>query len=122
MTVVANWLRFIKLCSLDSELLLPIEPPNTRHVYHQFVIRHPRRDALKAFLAEQGIHTQVHYPVPIHLQPAYRELNSKALLFTETIANEILSLPLYPEMQVEDVKKTCQVIRSFLKLTGKNKL
>ena len=106
----------------DAELRLPIEPPNTRHVYHQFVIRHPRRDALKAFLAEQGIHTQVHYPVPIHLQPAYRELNSKVLLCTETISNEILSLPLYPEMQVGDVEKTCQAIRSFLKLTGESKL
>jgi dTDP-4-amino-4,6-dideoxygalactose transaminase len=97
----------------NSELTLPSESPAARHVYHQFVIRHPQRDALRAFLAEQGIHTQIHYPIPIHLQPAYRELNRKALLFTETIANEILSLPLYPEMQDEDMEKVCQSIRQF---------
>lgn len=100
----------------DSELILPFEPPDTRHVYHQFVIRHPKRDALKAFLTRHGIHTQIHYPVPVHLQPAYRENNINTLSCTESIANEILSLPLYPEMQDEDVERVCRSIRLFNQL------
>jgi len=99
----------------DSEFILPVELPDTRHVYHQFVIRHSQRDALRAFLARHGIHTQIHYPVPVHLQPAYRELKANTLSFTESIANEILSLPLHPELQDEDVERVCQFIHLFLK-------
>lgn len=98
---------------VDSGLTLPVELPETRHVYHQFVIRHPKRDALQAFLAGHGIHTQIHYPHPVHLQPAYRELGQNSLPITEAVANEILSLPIYPEMQVEDVKNVCRAIHSF---------
>jgi dTDP-3-amino-3,4,6-trideoxy-alpha-D-glucose transaminase len=98
----------------DSELALPSEPPETCHVYHQFVIRHPKREALRTFLSARGIHTQVHYPIPIHLQPAYRELAPNALLpFTEAAANEILSLPIHPEMTDADVENVCQSILLF---------
>jgi dTDP-3-amino-3,4,6-trideoxy-alpha-D-glucose transaminase len=97
----------------DSGLTLPVELPETRHVYHQFVIRHPRRDDLRAFLAGHGIHTQIHYPHPVHFQPAYRELGTKSLPITEAIANEILSLPIYPEMEVEDVRNVCRTILLF---------
>jgi dTDP-4-amino-4,6-dideoxygalactose transaminase len=99
---------------LADSLTLPIEPPETRHVYHQFVVRHPRRDALHSYLSEQGIHTQIHYPVPIHLQPAYRELASASLPVIEAVANEILSLPLYPELRNEDVERVCKIIRLFM--------
>jgi dTDP-4-amino-4,6-dideoxygalactose transaminase len=100
---------------VNTSLSLPIEPPQTYHVYHQFVIRHPKRELLRVFLAERGIHTQVHYPVPIHLQPAYRNQGQalKNLLITETIANEIVSLPIYPEMDDEEVKLVCRAIRQF---------
>jgi dTDP-4-amino-4,6-dideoxygalactose transaminase len=99
---------------LADTLTLPIEPPETRHVYHQFVVRHPQRDALRIYLLEHGVHTQIHYPVPIHLQPAYRELAYNPLPVTESAANQILSLPLYPELQNEDVKRVCQVIQMFV--------
>jgi dTDP-4-amino-4,6-dideoxygalactose transaminase len=98
---------------IDDSLTLPIEPPETRHVYHQFVIRHPRRDALQTFLSDRGIQTQIHYSTPIHLQPAYRELGLNPLPVTEAAANQILSLPLYPEMKDEDVKNICQSIQRF---------
>jgi dTDP-3-amino-3,4,6-trideoxy-alpha-D-glucose transaminase len=98
---------------IDSDLDLPIEPPGSLHVYHQFVIRHPKRDALQVFLAKQGIHTQIHYPIPIHLQPAYRELKFNDLSVTETIANQILSLPLHPEMTNEMVMSVCNSIMKF---------
>jgi dTDP-3-amino-3,4,6-trideoxy-alpha-D-glucose transaminase len=101
----------------DTSLILPIERPGVRHVYHQFVIRHREREALRAYLAERGIHTQVHYPVPVHLQPAYNNLRRVPdnLPVTEISANEILSLPIYPEMTSDDVKKVCQSLHWFHK-------
>jgi dTDP-4-amino-4,6-dideoxygalactose transaminase len=94
-------------------LSLPIEPPRTRHAYHQFVVRHPRRDALRTYLREHGIHAQIHYPVPIHFQPAYRNL-AVALPVTESATEQILSLPLYPELRNEDVERVCQAIQMFV--------
>jgi len=102
---------------LADVLTLPIEPSETCHVYHQFVVRHPQRDALRTYLLDHGIHTQIHYPVPIHFQPAYRELAITPLPVTESIANQILSLPLYPELRDEDVKRVCQTIH-LADLTG----
>jgi dTDP-4-amino-4,6-dideoxygalactose transaminase len=100
--------------SLLADILsLPIEPPKTRHAYHQFVVRHPRRDALRTYLREHGIHTQIHYPSPIHFQPAYRNL-AVALPVTESAADQILSLPLYPELRNEDVERVCQTIQMFV--------
>ena len=79
---------------------LPEEQPYARAVYHLFVIRHPRRDALMAALRERGIGTLIHYPFPLHLQPAFAPLGGRAGEFpaAEQAADEILSLPLYPEL------------------------
>jgi dTDP-3-amino-3,4,6-trideoxy-alpha-D-glucose transaminase len=99
----------------DTSLVLPIELPATRQVYHQFVIRHRERETLRTYLAEHGIHAQVHYPVPIHLQPAYSNLGLPpgSLPVTETVSDEILSLPIYPEIGIDDVKKVCRVLMQF---------
>jgi dTDP-4-amino-4,6-dideoxygalactose transaminase len=95
--------------------ILPIEPVDTRHVYHLYVIRHPQRDALMKFLHERGIGTAIHYPVPIHLQPAYRGRlgDVGSLPETERAAQEIVSLPMYPELNAEDVRTVAQAIREF---------
>jgi dTDP-4-amino-4,6-dideoxygalactose transaminase len=83
-----------------SGLGLPAEQPYARAVYHLFVVRHPRRDALAASLAERGIGTLVHYPIPLHLQPAFASLGGGPgqLPAAERAAAEILSLPLYAEL------------------------
>ncbi len=96
-----------------TDLVLPAQ--NAGHVYHQFVIRHPRRDALREYLKERGIHTLVHYPVPIHLQPAYADLGYPAgsLPMTERASREVLSLPIYPELTKEMVGLVCQAILDF---------
>jgi dTDP-4-amino-4,6-dideoxygalactose transaminase len=78
------------------------------HVYHQYVVRVTDRDAVRAALSEAGIGTGVHYPIPVHLQPAARFLGYSAgdLPRTEVIAREVLSLPMYPELseaQIDDV-------------------
>jgi dTDP-4-amino-4,6-dideoxygalactose transaminase len=79
---------------------LPVEQAYAGAVHHLFVIRHPRRDALASALRERGIGTLVHYPIPLHLQPAFAELGGRAGDFpvAERAAGEILSIPLYPEM------------------------
>jgi len=102
----------------NTELALPSQPQDSEHVFHQFVIRHPKRDALKAYLKERGVHTLVHYPVPIHLQPAYADLGYPAgsLPNTEQAAREVLSLPLYPELTVEQVDLICHAVIDFLAL------
>jgi dTDP-4-amino-4,6-dideoxygalactose transaminase len=100
--------------SLLADILrLPVEPPKTRHAYHQFVVRHPRRNVLRTYLREHDIHTQIHYPVPIHFQPAYRNLGVP-LPVTESAADQILSLPLYPELRNEDVERVGQTIQMFV--------
>ncbi len=84
----------------NTDVVTPYEQPDTRHVYHLYVIRTPQRDDLLAHLRERGIGAGIHYPLPLHLQPAYRRLGwgDVSLPVTERIAQEIVSLPLYPEM------------------------
>jgi dTDP-4-amino-4,6-dideoxygalactose transaminase len=95
---------------------IPVEAVNTRHVYHLYVIRHPQRDALMQFLQEHGISTAIHYPAPIHAQPAYRGRlgDVGSLPDTEQAAQEIVSLPMYPELSEQDVKTVAQAIREFV--------
>jgi dTDP-4-amino-4,6-dideoxygalactose transaminase len=94
--------RYDKLLA-DSAYDLPLTPAHLRHVYHVYAIRHSRRDALQAFLAERGIGTNIHYPIPVHLQRCFAELEHKVGDFphAERAANEVLSLPMYPEFQLQ---------------------
>lgn len=97
----------------------PVTPPRRanygRHVFHLYVIRAPHRDALMAYLAEQGIETIIHYPVPVHLQEAYKELalGRGSLPEAEKAAAEIISLPLYPEIRAEEVEYVAASLRDF---------
>ncbi|HNM36726.1 MAG TPA: DegT/DnrJ/EryC1/StrS family aminotransferase [Anaerolineales bacterium] len=99
----------------DTDLVLPLRPDDCEHVFHQFVIRHPRRDALREYLRSKGIHTLIHYPVPIHLQPAYKNLglNPGDLPKAEQAAREMLSLPIYPELTEREVRRVAEAVRSF---------
>jgi dTDP-4-amino-4,6-dideoxygalactose transaminase len=84
-------------------------------VYHQYVIRTPRRDALRSYLAERGIGTLIHYPVPVHRQPAYEGClqGPGGLRWTEEIAGQILSLPMYPELRDDSAGAVAREIRSW---------
>ena len=94
----------------------PRERPGVRHVYHVYAVRLPRRDGWRARLAEKGIQTGVHYPIPVHLQPAYRDLGYKAGDFpvAEAVACEVLSLPLFPEMTDTQLEEVSGVLRAGL--------
>lgn len=85
------------------------------HVFHLYVIRAPRRDALKSYLADQKIETMIHYPIPVHLQEAYRDLNiiDEVLPEAEKAAKEIVSLPLYPEITDDEIETVAMNIQKF---------
>jgi dTDP-4-amino-4,6-dideoxygalactose transaminase len=84
-------------------------------VYHLFVVRHPRRDELMARLLERGVETLIHYPIPLHLQPAFASLGGRAGDFpaAEAGAREILSLPLHPGMTDDDVRSVAASVREL---------
>jgi dTDP-4-amino-4,6-dideoxygalactose transaminase len=96
-----------------------LTPPNCRpqagHVFHLYVVRTKHRDALSAFLKERNIATAIHYPVPIHLQPAYRGRIRCAggMGETEKASLEILSLPMYPEMTDAEVHTVADALREY---------
>jgi dTDP-4-amino-4,6-dideoxygalactose transaminase len=83
-------------------------------VFHLFVIRSERRDALRAFLAERGVGTDIHYPMPVHLQRPFVPFARGPLPETERLAREVLSLPLYPELAERDVDDVAEQVRAFL--------
>jgi dTDP-4-amino-4,6-dideoxygalactose transaminase len=93
--------------------VLPFVPAGAEPAWHLFVIRHEARDRLQAALAGDGIGTLIHYPVPPHLQPAYRELGHAAGDFpvAEAIHREVLSLPLWPGMSEAQVEAVIQAVR-----------
>jgi len=99
----------------NSNVQLPCERQWAKHVYHLFVIRVNKRDALKDFLQERGVGTQIHYPIPIHLQEAYKNLGYKSGDFpiSERNAGEILSLPIYPELTTEEIEEIAGLITEF---------
>lgn len=101
--------------SLPSSIVTPKEMSWAKHVYHLYVIRMPGRDRLRAWLDTKGVGTGMHYPIPIHLQEAWRQYGGAALSLpvTEKVTGEILSLPMYPELTAEEVGYVCDCIREF---------
>jgi dTDP-4-amino-4,6-dideoxygalactose transaminase len=99
-------------------LLLPARSPQTSHVFHQYVIRLAERDALRQKLRAAGIGSGIHYPVPVHQQPAYvRRLpcGPSGLGVTERAAPQILSLPIYPQLSDEAIDRVIAEIRGFFR-------
>jgi dTDP-4-amino-4,6-dideoxygalactose transaminase len=90
-------------------------PYQTRHVYNQFVIRAPRRDQLKAYLAENGVSSEIYYPLSLHQQVCFADLGYRAGDFPESerAAGEVLALPVYGALTAEDVDYVCGQIAAF---------
>ncbi len=111
--------------TLISERSLPLQLPGERawaeHSYVRFEVRVPNRPALRRYLGQQGIKTQVHYPTPIHLDAPYRDragLRPGALPVTERLAREIMTLPLYPQMTEDDVAYVVDHLSAFFRQTA----
>lgn len=92
----------------------PYQAPYAYHIYHQYTVRTPERDRLLAFLKENGVGSSVHYPLPAHLQPAYRDLASQGSLpESEKTAQEVLSLPMHPFLEDAQVEQVIETVRRF---------
>jgi dTDP-4-amino-4,6-dideoxygalactose transaminase len=113
--IAARYLE--QLQTVADKIILPQTAPNATAVYHLFVVRHAQRDALQKYLAEQGIGTLIHYPLPPHKQQAYREMGYKNGDFplAETIADTCLSLPIYPGLLQDEIDYICGHIINWLK-------
>jgi dTDP-4-amino-4,6-dideoxygalactose transaminase len=96
----------------DSDLVLPFVPEGVAPVWHLYVVRTPRRDDVLASLKAQGIEAGIHYPLPLHLQPAYRSLGQGPGSFpvAEAAAQQVLSLPLFPEMTDEQQERVAAAL------------
>ncbi|MEJ2733065.1 MAG: DegT/DnrJ/EryC1/StrS family aminotransferase [Anaerolineae bacterium] len=99
----------------DSGVVTPVETPDATHVYHLYVIRTPERDGLQVHLREQGIGAAIHYPVPLHLQPYYAGNGFRRGQFpvTEQVCDQILSLPMFPGMTIEQVQHVAAEVTRF---------
>jgi len=97
-------------------VVLPHEVPGSRHVWHQYVIRTRRRDALREFLSLRGIGSEIYYPVPLHLQEALKGLGYGAGSFPEAerAAHEVLALPIFPELREDEQQTVVKAIGEFL--------
>jgi dTDP-4-amino-4,6-dideoxygalactose transaminase len=100
---------------LRGRLVVPPADERRTHVYHQYVVRTQRREALRRHLEGQGIETGIHYPVPIHLQPAWRNAfgEGPALPCSEQVAHEILSLPVHPDLTDAEVEHVADATARF---------
>jgi dTDP-4-amino-4,6-dideoxygalactose transaminase len=122
---LSNWQRarqshaaeYNRLLSRIPGIMPPLAPQGFEHVYHQYTVRIEYRDALQKFLTERKIGSTVYYPYPLHLQPLYASLGHKPGDFphSERAAQEVLSLPMYPELRNEQIARVADAIAEFLK-------
>ncbi|PIE32001.1 erythromycin biosynthesis sensory transduction protein eryC1 [candidate division KSB3 bacterium] len=99
----------------DLPVITPQEKRDCYHVYHLYVLQSEERDDLQTFLAEQGVRTLIHYPIPVHLQKAYADLGYTRGAFpvTEGVADNILSLPMYPQLRDDEISQVIDEVRRF---------
>lgn len=110
-SIAAEYARHLQ----NGDLVLPSTAAWAEHVFHLYVVRCRRRGELAAFLQARGIGSAVHYPLPVHLQPAYRDVLTApgGLPVTESLKNEILSLPMYPQLDNGAVARICATIQDW---------
>lgn len=101
----------------DSSVRTPTAMPYSHHVYHVYVVRSPQRDALQQQLQQQGVQTGIHYPIPVHLQPAYSDLGYKSGDFphSEQAASEVLSLPMYAELTPAQISTVVDSLHNIIR-------
>jgi dTDP-4-amino-4,6-dideoxygalactose transaminase len=100
---------------LDGYVEVPYEEPSAKHVYYMYVVKHNKRDDLIKHLEKKGVSSGIHYPLPLHMQPAYSHMGFKEGDFPEAEAScrDILSLPMYPEMTQEQIEYVVKTIKEF---------
>jgi dTDP-4-amino-4,6-dideoxygalactose transaminase len=111
-----RYTRLIQEAGLSGQIVTPVEPPGRRHVYNQYVVRVPNRDRVRAHLAEQGIGTEIYYPVPFHLQDCFAPLGHHRGDFpeAEAAADSTLALPVYSELTVDQQRAVVSALAEAL--------
>jgi dTDP-4-amino-4,6-dideoxygalactose transaminase len=121
--IAERYLSLLRAAGLDEKgpypvkgIVLPREATGSRHVWHQYVIRTSRRDAMRAFLASRKIGSEIYYPVPLHLQDALKSLRHAKGDFPESerAAQEVLALPMFPELREDEQRTVVNAIADFL--------
>ncbi|MFH1285250.1 MAG: DegT/DnrJ/EryC1/StrS family aminotransferase [Candidatus Micrarchaeota archaeon] len=109
--------KYNELLSGVKGIITPVEKEYAEHVFHLYVIRNKKRDALGEFLKKKEIFTGIHYPVPLHMQEAYKYLGYKEGAFpvAEKCAREILSLPMFAELNDEEIERVVDGVKEFVK-------
>ena len=110
--IADRYRMFFEMEKLCDAFKLPVELPGNHHIYHQYVVRAPRRDALMAALEEQGLSTRVYYPLPLHLQPCFAFLGYHKGDFPEAerLSQEALALPIFPGLLPEEQERLARAI------------
>jgi dTDP-4-amino-4,6-dideoxygalactose transaminase len=111
----ARYERLFKDAKLADRVTLPVTTPGNHHIFNQFTIRAPKRDALRDYLKEKGIGSEVYYPIPMHLQNCYKSLGHRKGDFpqSERASEEVLSLPIFAELTADQQGYVVQTIAEF---------
>jgi dTDP-4-amino-4,6-dideoxygalactose transaminase len=119
---VAAW--YDAALASEPRIIRPFSHPDARHVFHLYVVQVDRRDAVLAYLNQRKIGAGVHYPVPIHQQPAYKHLGyaPEALPVTLGLSQRILSLPIYPELTRSQVERVAETLIEAVRLASPSEL
>lgn len=106
---------YTEILSGNSLVIPPVEAENRRHIYHLYAIRYPHRDGLIEALKDKDIHCAIHYPLPIHMQEAYRDLGLERGNYpvSENVASELVSLPMFPELTPFMIETVCREIKEW---------
>lgn len=107
--IAAKYSLYLQGCNIE----LPFISEHAEPVWHLYVIRSKQRDALKAYLDQQGISTVIHYPIPPHRQACYADYGNRILPVAEMLAREVLSLPMSPDLRENEMDQVCKAFRSF---------
>jgi dTDP-4-amino-4,6-dideoxygalactose transaminase len=112
----SNAQKYNQLLADCPGVTTPIEKPGRRHIYHQYILRVPRRDELSAYLKQQGVTTGVYYPLGLHMQECFASLGYQAGAFphTEQACREVLALPVYPELADQQIEFVAAEIKKFV--------
>ncbi len=111
----AHYQQLFAEAKLTDHVTLPVTTPGNFHVYNQYTVRASKRDDLRAYLKEQGVGTEVYYPLPMHLQQCYRDLGYQKGAFpvSEHAAGEVLSLPIYAELGKDQQAFVVEIVKQF---------
>ena len=113
--MATTYFKLFRDAGLGEEIRLPVVAPNRKHVWNQFTVRARKRDALRAYLAEQNIGSEIYYPLAMHKQTAFRAFLDRPanLPLCEALEQEVVSLPMFPELADSQIERVVDAVKTF---------